>query len=216
MLLAISMQRIDPSREDVYLASVDDQERVIAESGDFRGRTVLRSQTQAGRFWVLDRWQHERSMGLALAMARTIATVAALVEEPVEALADGSELARGLGVAADAGFCLVAEGWLKEARLDEYEATVRAQAERLRTEEGFLRRVLLVDRADHRHRWVLDEWATERAAYESFRRNAVTDGEALGFLALFAERKAPVFATTVRGPMEMMTNEPPATGKEGD
>lgn len=203
MLVAISVQLIDPSREDVYLASVDDQERVMAESGDFCGRTVLRSQGEAGRFWLVDRWLSEESMGLALSVARTISTVAGLVEEPRQDVADAEELAHGSATGQQAGFCLVAEGWLKDASLDEYEATVQVQAERLRTEDGFLRRLRLVDRTDHRHRWVLDEWAGERAAYESFQRSAVSEGDALRFLALFAERRPPLFATTIRGPMEI-------------
>lgn len=203
MLAAISIQRIDRSREDVYLASVDDQERVIAGSPDFVRRTVLRSQTEPGLYWLIDEWRDEESMRLALSMARTLASVAGLEEDPVEMLADADEVARGFGEHADTGFCMVGEGWIKEVCLGEYAATVRMQTERLREEPGFLRRVLLTDSADHRHRWVLDEWAGERAAYDSFQANPVTEGETLRFLALFAERGTPIFATTICGMKEL-------------
>lgn len=203
MLVAISMQRIDPGREDVYLASVDDQERVIAESPDFGGRAVLRVQGEPGRYWLLDRWRDEGAMRMALAMARTIASAAALVEEPEELLADGEEVARGLSLASPGEFWLVGRGWVKEPCLADYENSVRVQAERLRERPGFLRRLLLADRNDARHRFVLDEWASERAAYESFQSNPVSEAEALRFLALFAEREAPVFGTTIQAMKEM-------------
>lgn len=203
MLVAISIQRIDPAREDVYLASVDDQERVVAESPDFVRRTVLRSQAESGLFWVLDEWREEAAMHLALAMARTIATPAALIEEPRELAADGEEVARGLGAAGDGGFTLVGEGWIKQACLGEYERAVRVQADRIREEPGFLRRLLLVDRRDPLHRWVVDDWSSERAAYDSFQASRISEGEALAFLALFAERGTPLFATTIRGMKEI-------------
>lgn len=205
MLAATSVHRIDPAREDVYLASVDDQEAVIAGSGDFIRRTVLRDQAAAGRFWLVDEWRDEEAMRLALAMARTIASVAALAEEPVERLADADEVARGLSGSSGAGFCMAGEGWLKEPCLAEYEVTVRRQAERIREEPGFVRRLLLTDRADPRHRWVLDEWESERHAYDSFQGNPITEGEALRFMALFAERGTPLFATVIHGIKEMRT-----------
>lgn len=198
MLVAISIQRIDPAREDVYLASVDDQERVVAGSPDFGGRTVLRSQSEPGLYWLLDEWRDEAAMRLALAMARTIATPAALVEEPREIYAEGDEVARGLAP-GDLGFTLAGEGWIKDPCLDEYERTVRIQADRMREQPGFLRRLLLTDRADRLHRWVVDGWASEKAAYDSFQSSQVTESEGLRFLALFAERAAPLFATTIRG-----------------
>ncbi len=205
MLIAISIQDVDPAREDVYLASVDDQERAIAESPDFVRRTVLRGQARPAHYWLLDEWRDQQSMQLALAMARTIASVAALVDEPREVIAEADEIGRGFSEPAAAGFCLVAEGWVKEACLAEYESTVRAQTDRLREEPGFLRRVLLVDEKDHLHRWVLDEWSSERAAYDSFQGSTVTEGEALRFLALFAERGTPLFATTVHRTEELKT-----------
>lgn len=199
MLVAISIQRIDPSREDVYLASVDDQERVIAESPDFMGRTVLRSQTEPGRYWLIDEWREESAMRLALAMARTFATVAALVDDPLEVLAEGERLAFGEDPATSAGgLFLAAEGWIKELCLDDYLATIGEQARRLAAEPGFRRRLMLVDRTDPLHRWVLDEWSGEQAAYNSYERNPVTEGEALRFLTLFAERGNPLVATPLR------------------
>lgn len=197
MLYAISIQRVDPGREDVYLASVDDQERVIADSPEFHGRTVLRSQLEPGLYWLLDEWGGEDAMRMALAMAHTFATVAALREEPVEVLTDAEELGRR-GEPGASEFALAAEGWIKEPCLEEYLATVAEQARRLSLEPGFISRLMLVDRTDPLHRWILDEWSAEQAAYDSFERNPVTEGEALRFLALFAERGNPLVATVVR------------------
>lgn len=60
---------------------------MLAESPDFAGRTVLRSQLEPGLYWLLDSWRDEESMRVALAMARTFASVAGLVEDPLEVLA---------------------------------------------------------------------------------------------------------------------------------
>lgn len=204
-LASMSIHRVDEGREDVYLASVDDQEGVMAVSGDFIRRTVLRDQVAPGHFWLIDEWRDEEAMRLALAMARTIASVAGLVEEPVERMADADEIARGLAETSGPGFCMVGEGWLKEPCLVEYQDTVRRQADRVREEPGFVRRLLLTDRRDPLHRWVIDEWASERHAYDSFQGNPITEGEALRFMALFAERGTPLFATTIHGAREIRT-----------
>ena len=81
MLHAIAVHQVDPAREDVYLASVEDQAAVIGDSPDFRGRTVLRSQLEPGIFWLLDRWTDEQSMQMALASARTLSSVAVADDE---------------------------------------------------------------------------------------------------------------------------------------
>jgi quinol monooxygenase YgiN len=198
MLCAISVQHVDPGREDVYLASVDDQERVLAESDDFGGRTVLRSQTEAGLFWLVDQWRDEESMRLALAMARTFASVAALVQEPVELVTEGEEVGRGTEPGPEGLlFYLVAEGWIKEPCLAEYVSSVREQAARLSDEAGFQSRLLLSDLSDPLHRWVIDEWSSEQAAYDSFQGSAVTEAAATRFLSLFAERGRPLLASGV-------------------
>lgn len=199
MLCAISVQHVDRDREDVYLASVDDQERVMAESAEFHGRTVLRIQTEPGLFWLLDEWHNEESMRMALAMARTFASVAALVEEPAELLAEAEEAGRGTERGPESlPFHLVAEGWIKEPCLGDYLSSIRQQAARLSGEAGFRRRLLLTDLADPLHRWVIDEWSSEQAAYDSFQRSAVTEAEAMRFLSLFAERGRPLMATGIR------------------
>lgn len=205
MLCSIAIHRIDTAREDVYLASVDDQEAVIAQSDAFQGRTVMRSQLEHGVFWLVDEWTDLDSMQMALAAARTLASVAALVEEPRELLTAGEELARRPSADVDgleemAPFFLIAEGWVKLPCLDEYLDTLRHQGQALVDEPGFLRRLLLADREGELHYYVIDQWAGERPAYESYQRRQVSQEEAMLFLSLFAERGKPMMATGVKIP----------------
>lgn len=198
MLASISAHRIEPSREDVYLASLEDQEAVLRAYGGLAERLVLRSQLEPGSYRVVDCWESEGSLQSALAATRTFSTPAALVEEPAVSEAELENVTRGAG-GADAGpaFYLVAEGWVKEPCLDEYLATVRAQAAELAVEPGFRRRLLLRDRAGGLHFWVLDEWAAERSAYDAYSSRRVPESETLRFLSLFAERGRPLIANGV-------------------
>lgn len=197
MLHAIAVHQVDPAREDVYLASVEDQAAVIGDSPDFRGRTVLRSQLEPGIFWLLDRWTDEQSMQMALASARTLSSVAALMEEPRVLLADGDSIAVREEPIGDTPFFMVADTWVKSACVDDYEAAVGRQGRALADRPGFRRRLVLrVRDAEHRY-LVADEWTGERAAYEAFQTNEVTEAEAMRFLSLVAERGRPLLATAV-------------------
>lgn len=199
MLGSISIQTIEPAREDVYLASLDDQETILRGYDGFCRRLVLRSQLEPGAYWVLDCWESEDSLQMALAAARTLSTPAALLEEPVVLEAGVETLAEGPHRSEDRGpaFFLVAEGWVKAACLDEYLATVRAQAGELALEPGFRRRLLLRDGAAELHFWVLDEWESEHSAYAAYSNRQIPQSQALRFLSLFAERGRPLIATGV-------------------
>ncbi len=192
MLYSLAVHRIDPAREDVYVASVQDQEAVVSGADGFQGRLLLRSQVDPSVFWMLDAWSDEDAMRYALAAARTLASVASLVEEPRELLLDGERGPGGSG-----GFFLASESWVKEPCLDDYEHTVLAQGESLAREPGFIARLLLTDRADELHRFVIDEWSGERDAHAAYQRRQVSEIEATRFLSLLAERGKPLLATAV-------------------
>lgn len=198
MLYAIQIHRIDQAREDVYLASAADQEAVIAESEDFHGRTVLRSQTE-GVFWMIDAWTDREGMERSLAAARTLASVAALEEEPVQVLTEGEELASRPATGGDGAdslpLLLIAQNWVKEVCEQEYVDTVGRLGHELASEEGFRRRLLLRDLEHALRFFVVDWWESERAAYESYQRRQTTELEATRFLSLLAERGKPLIAS---------------------
>ena len=203
MLYAIAEHRIDLAREDVYLASVDDQQAVLAGSDDFHGRTVLRHQVTPGAYWLLDGWSDESAMHMGLASARTLSSVAALLEEPKEMVTDGEELSRRPsadvdGSAGEIPFFLIAETWVKAPCVDDYLQIVKGEANRLSGEGGFRRRLLLSVRSSENHFYVVDEWAGERAAYESFQQRSVSQLEATKFLSLLSERGRPILATGLK------------------
>ena len=200
MLYTVEVHRIDPAREDVYLASVQDQQAVLAGSPDFHGRNVLRSQVERGCFWLMDAWTDEDAMQMGLASARTLSSVAALVEEPRVIITEGEELARRPSADVDGPtegdpFFLVADSWVKSVCVQDYLETVRAQALRLSDEPGFRRRLLLTARDGENHFFVADEWAGERLAYDSYQRRPVSQIEATRFLSLLAERGRAFLAT---------------------
>ena len=184
----------------MYLASVQDQEAVLAGSPDFHGRNVLRSQVETGSFWLMDGWTDEEAMQMGLASARTLSSVAALVAEPRVIITEGEELARRPsaeidGPARGEPFFLVADSWVKPVCADLYLETVRGQARRLADEPGFRRRLLLTAREGDHHYFVVDEWSAEQMAYDSYQRRPVTQIEATKFLSLLAERGRPFMAT---------------------
>jgi len=126
--------------------------------------------------------------------------VAALIEEPRGVLTEGEELARRPSADVDSApggepFFLVADSWVKAPCVADYLATVAAQAARLTEEAGFRRRLLLTAREGENHYYVVDEWAGERLAYDSYQRRPVTQIEATQFLTLLAERGKPFLAT---------------------
>lgn len=158
---------------------------------------------QPGAYWLLDGWTDESAMQMGLASARTLSSVAALLDEPRQIVAEGEELCRrpAAGVDGNPGeepFFLIAEAWVKATCLDEYLETVRTEAGRLSCQAGFRRRLLLAVRHQENHFYVLDEWAGERPAYESFQRREVAQLEATRFLSLLAERGRPILATGLK------------------
>ena len=202
-MYAIEMHKIDPDREDVYLASVQDQEAVLAGSSDFHGRNILRSQVEKGRFWLIDGWTDEGAMQMGLASARTLSSVAALIEQPRVLITNGEELSRRPDAEVDGPadgdpFFLIADSWVKGACLEEYLSTVKVQAVRLSEEPGFRRRMLLEAREGENHYLVVDQWAGERAAYDSYQRRPVSQIEATRFLSLLAERGRPFLASGLK------------------
>lgn len=200
MLYTVEIHRIDPQREDVYLASVQDQEAVLAGSPDFHGRNVLRSQVEPGLFWLMDAWTDEDAMQMGLASARTLSSVAALIEEPRIVITEAEELSRRPSAEVDGSadgvpFFLVSDSWVKSVCLSDYLDTVRQQAVRLSDEAGFRRRLLLTARDGEGHYFVVDQWAGEKQAYDSYQRRPVSEVEATRFLSLLAERGRPLLAT---------------------
>ena len=202
-MYAIEMHKIDPDREDVYLASVQDQEAVLAGSSDFHGRNILRSHVEKGTYWLVDGWTDEGAMQMGLASARTLSSVAALIEQPRVLITNGEELSRRPDAEVDGPadgdpFFLIADSWVKGACLEEYLSTVKVQAVRLSEEPGFRRRMLLEAREGENHYLVLDQWAGERAAYDSYQRRPVSQIEATRFLSLLAERGRPFLASGLK------------------
>jgi len=176
---------------------------LLAGTEESPGRTVLRSQLEPGTFWLLDRWTDEQSMQMAQASARTLASVAALLEEPVVLLAEGESVAVREESPDEVPFFMVADTWVKSACVDDYEAAVEKQGRALADRPGFRRRLVLrVRDADHRY-LVADEWTGERAAYEAFQTNEVTEAGAMRFLSLGAGGGRPLLATAV-----WMSDEP--------
>ena len=128
-----------------------------------------------------------------------------MLEQPRVILSVGDELARRPEAEVDshtpeegAPFFLVADTWVKAPCLDDYLATVAEQANRLSGEPGFRRRLLLSLREGEHHYFVVDHWASERAAYDSFQRRPVSQIEATKFLSLLAERGRPFLATALQ------------------
>ena len=198
MHYALEIHRVDPAREDVYLASVQDQEAVISDSDGFRGRTVLRSQLDQGVFWLLDGWIDQDAMQMAMAATRTLASVGGLIEDPRQLALDGEEVARRNSELDPAGgdpFFMASEAWVKAACVTDYLATVRNQGEAVAAAEGFRRRLLLRNRDAEAHFFVIDHWASERAAYESYQSRETPEMEATRFLSLLSERGRPMLAT---------------------
>lgn len=199
------MQAIDVARLDPYLASVSDQEQALRDSDAFGGRLVLRSQRAVERFWLLDAWTDRRSMETATIALRTLSSVAGLIDEPREIETQQVRVGSAELVAAGAAerdpddplpFFLVGENHVKPVVLDEYLETQERMTRELEEEEGYTRRLLLRDLRERAHFIVVDEWASERAAFEAFerRQGTVSQTAMTRFLALLAERKAPDFA----------------------
>jgi quinol monooxygenase YgiN len=205
MWSVLQVHRVDPARQDVYLASVRDQEIVLEGSSAFQWRLVLSSQVESGLYWLVDGWSDLVALQSGLAASRTIASVAALVEPPVVTTGRMQTLPPELGPNGEGDeptFVLAVENWVKAPCLSEYLATLETQAERLRGEAGFQQRLLLRDTGDQLHFHLLDRWSDEEAAFASFGRRRSSPLEAVRFLSLLAERgrSLPAMATLSANP----------------
>lgn len=204
----VQIQTIDPARLDPYLASVADQEQALADSEKFVGRLVLRSQRRPDRFWLIDAWVEQYAMESAAIALRTLSSVAGLTEAPREI--DTAEVPVGSRASARPGverrapdaplpFFLIAEAYVKPVCVDEYIASQNVFTRELEEESGFRGRRLLRNVREPVHFITVDEWATERDAFEAFERRqaAVSEVAMTRFLALLAERGETDFALGV-------------------
>lgn len=206
----VQVQTIDPARLDPYLSSVADQEQALEDSEKFVGRLVLRSQRRPDRFWLIDAWVEQYAMESAAIALRTLSSVAGLTEAPREVAT--AEVPVGSRAPARPGaerrpldaplpFFLVAEAYLKPVCVDEYIASQGVFTGELEKEPGFRGRRLLRDVREPVHFITVDEWATERNAFEAFERRQaeVSEVAMTRFLALLAERGETDFALGVHG-----------------
>ena len=191
MWSVLQVHQVDPARQDVYLASVRDQQMALEGYSAFQWRLTLSSQLDAGVFWLVDGWSDPDALQSGLAAGRTIASVAALAGPPVTTTGTLRTLPRGAGLKVDkdeATFVLAVENWVKASCLGEYLATLETQAERLAGEAGFQQRLLLRDTDDPLHFHLLDRWQDEVSAFTSYGRRQASPLEAARFLSLLAER----------------------------
>jgi quinol monooxygenase YgiN len=205
----VQSQIADLERLDQYLESVSDQERPLRESEYFTGRLMLRSQRSPERFWVLDAWTEKIALDAGTIMLRTMATVAGLLEPPhevpMEQIAVGSN---GLGDVESPKrgsdedplpFFLIAENHVKPVSVDEYILTQDGFTRELESFDGFRRRLLLQDTRRRAHFMVMDEWESERKAFDAFeKRSAVVDEITMTrFHSLLQERGQQDFALSI-------------------
>lgn len=201
----VQLQTADLERLDQYLESVGDQERPLRESEFFTGRLFLRSQRNPERFWVLDGWTERIALEAGAIMLRTMASAAAVLEPPtempMEQLPVGSD---GLGEVMSPKrsdedplpFFLIAENHVKPVTVDEYIETQDKFTRELEPYAGFRRRLLLQDVRRRAHFFVVDEWESEKHAFEAFeKRSALIDEvTTTRFQALLQERGMQDFA----------------------
>lgn len=204
----VQVQTIDPARLDPYLASVADQEQALADSEKFVARLVLRSQRRPERFWLVDAWLEQYAMESAAIALRTLSSVAGLTEAPREVPTAQVPLGGG-GATAPGGerrapdsplpFFLIAEAYVKPVCVDDYIGSQSTFAAELEEQPGFNGRRLLRDLREASHFFTVDEWASEREAFEAFerRQSAVSEITMTRFLALLAERGETDFALGV-------------------
>lgn len=206
----VQIQTIDPERLDPYLASVSDQEQALGDSEKFVGRLVLRSQRRPDRFWLIDAWTEQYAMESAAIALRTLSSVAGLVEPPREV--PTTQVPLGVSRLRPPGgeprapeaplpFFLLAEAHVKRVCIDDYISQQDDFTRELEEAAGFQGRRLLRDLRDPAHFLTIDEWSSEREAYEAFerRQNTVSEIVMTRFLALLSERGETDFALGVHG-----------------
>jgi len=202
---AVQLQTINVARLDQYLASVSDQEDALRDSEHFAGRLVLRSQPRPDKFWLLDAWLDQYAMESASIALRTLSSVAGLAEEPreiptVQVLVGsaGLRLPGGSSRGADdpLPFFMVSENRVKPVVVGDYLESQETFTRDIEDHDGFGRRLLLRDVRDSAHFLVIDEWASEKAAFEAFesRQTSVSEITMTRFLALLSERGERDFA----------------------
>lgn len=201
----VQLQTADLERLDQFLESVSDQERPLSESEFWTGRLVLRSQLNPERFWVLDGWSQKIALDAGAIMLRTMSSAAAVVEPPVEMATEQLPVGQnGLGEVMSPPrseedslpFFLIAENHVKAVTVDEYIETQDRFTRELEPYEGFRRRLLLQDLRRRPHFFVIDEWESEKHAFEAFeKRSALIDEiTTTRFQALLQERGMQDFA----------------------
>lgn len=207
---AVQIQTVDVARLDPYLASVADQEDTLGESPAFAGRLVLRSQRRPDRFWLVDAWTDRYSLEAGAITLRTLCSVAALVEEPREIPTEQVPVGSA-PIAVEPRppraeddplpFFMIAENRVRPVVLDDYLAMQDQFARDLENEAGFVRRLLLRDVRDAAHFLVIDEWESERHAFEAFQRReaVVSEITTTRFLSLLADRGELDFALGLHG-----------------
>jgi len=202
----VQIQTIDPERLDPYLASVADQEQALSDSEKFLQRLVLRSQRRPDRFWLIDAWTAQYAMESAAIALRTLSSVAGLVDAPREVATSQVPVgttrphsAAPRSKDAPLPFFLLAEAHVKPVSVPDYIASQDVFAHELESEDGFTARRLLRDVHEPAHFITVDEWASEREAFEAFerRQNAVSEITMTRFLALLSERGETDFALGV-------------------
>lgn len=202
---AVQLQTIHVDHLDQYLASVSDQEEALRESSSFAGRLVLRSQRRPDGFWVVDAWTDRYSLDTAAITLRTLSSVAGLAEEPratqtVQVPIGNTALVFPGAEPREADqplpFFLIAENHVKPVAVERYLGMQDRFTRELEEEDGYGRRLLLRNVTDSAHFFVIDEWRSERHAYEAFerRQNAVSEIVMTEFLSHLAERGEMDFA----------------------
>ncbi|MGH7687492.1 MAG: hypothetical protein ACREN2_11850 [Candidatus Dormibacteria bacterium] len=204
----VQRQIADLGKLDGYLESLSDQERPLRQSEYFTGRVVLRSQVDAARFWVLDSWTEKIALDAGTIMLRTLASVAGLSEEPRQVPFEQLEVGgNGLGEvespkreeADPLPFFLISENHVKNVTVDDYILAQDQFTRELEPFDGYRRRLLMQDIRRRQHFMVIDEWASERQAYEAYeKRSAVMDEvTTTRFQALLQERGEQDFALSI-------------------
>ena len=204
----LQSQLADLERLDQYLESVSDQQRPLRDSEYWEGRLMLRSQVAPARFWMLDAWTEKIALEAGKIMLRTMSTVAGLVQPSrdfaTQQVVIGSN---GIGdvespVRAEGDplpFFLISENHVKHVCVEEYIETQDGFVRELEPYAGFRRRLLLQDVTRREHFYVLDEWESEKQAFEAYEKRSTLIDEVTTtrFLALLQERGEQDFALSI-------------------
>lgn len=206
----VQLQTADLERLDQYLESVSDQERPLRESEFFTGRLFLRSQRNPERFWVLDAWTERIALDAGAIMLRTMSSVAAVLEPakevameqlPMGSNALGEPTSPPRSEEDPLPFFLIAENHVKQVTVDEYIETQDHFTRELEPYDGFRRRLLLQDLKRRSHFFVVDEWESEKHAFEAFEKRSplIDEVTTTRFQALLQERGMQDFALGIHG-----------------